>query len=937
MRFQSRSASGPELDLAIRWVERPPSGVEVLAPRAWTIPQIEAWLDWADALPSGFPSAGLPEALGGERRGSPMLGWGLERYALRLAAWGHACSLFERPQDALAFERDLVASMAAGEAAPGRALGPDPGAPLPISSPELAAQMRARLVELRSHRAAEEAAPVLAARLQAAMDAVARCEGDRDACADPRHNAALARAARAAREAGVSDSLLAVAIGLARAGETDWPAPTPQALPAPPPLIAICEPEGLTASGSGARDAALASWESGGLIYAFAPDQAAAVRHALLAPVAALSAPAFWRDGEFDAEGFAAAARLWTIALDLELTASGVCGELEERRPLGLAVAGLGELLVRQGLAYGSPEGRAAAAAVQALADAASMAASAELAAALGAYPAHDRERASIETRIQAQARACAEIGGPAAADTARRLYARVAKAVGGVGLRNCQTTILTSDPELELRLGGLPLGAAPWPGAITEIELVDDGLRALSGAAIEGLERLGVDVAAAEAHARGSGLLAEAPGLGRAALQAKGFTSHEIGKVEAALATGAALELAFSPGLLGEGFVRDVLGATPEAVSAAGFDLLTFAGFSADEIEAARAHVRRSASFSAFPGLASGQAEVFLAPDELPRTAQLAMSSALGAFAGAAELTPFALEPGATPDAVMELTARAAEAGLGAVRIGPVPACLDLDLPAVEEEARRRPETAPAPAPIVTERIVERFIERGPARRKLPDRRKGYIQKAAVGGHKVYLHTGEYDDGELGEIFIDMHKEGAAFRSLMNNFAIALSIGLQYGVPLEEFVEAFVFTRFEPAGPVTGNDSIRSASSILDYIFRELAVSYLDRQDLANADPDELHADSLGHAMSEDAEADEQAPLPASRFISKGFSRGAAGDNLIVLPIGQRRSGKHVATGGESPDVCPECGELALAHEGGRLVCHACGSPAGLGRPNAS
>ena len=142
--------------------------------------------------------------------------------------------------------------------------------------------------------------------------------------------------------------------------------------------------------------------------------------------------------------------------------------------------------------------------------------------------------------------------------------------------------------------------------------------------------------------------------------------------------------------------------------------------------------------------------------------------------------------------------------------------------------------------APVVTERIVEKIIEkvRAQERERLPHRRKSYTQKAIVGGHKVYLHTGEYEDGRLGEIFIDMHKEGAAFRSLMNNFAIAISIGLQYGVPLEEFVEAFTFTRFEPAGLVIGNDSIKNATSVLDYIFRELAVSYLGRNDLAHVVP---------------------------------------------------------------------------------------------------
>ncbi len=159
----------------------------------------------------------------------------------------------------------------------------------------------------------------------------------------------------------------------------------------------------------------------------------------------------------------------------------------------------------------------------------------------------------------------------------------------------------------------------------------------------------------------------------------------------------------------------------------------------------------------------------------------------------------------------------------------------------------------SPARAAQVAERIVERIVHQVVREReKLPNRRKSYIQKAAVGGHKVYLHTGEYEDGRLGEIFIDMHKEGAAFRSLMNNFAIAISLGLQYGVPLEEYVDAFTFTRFEPAGPVQGNDAIKYATSILDYVFRELAVSYLGRNDLAHVSPEDIGHDVLGKGEHE-------------------------------------------------------------------------------------
>jgi len=174
----------------------------------------------------------------------------------------------------------------------------------------------------------------------------------------------------------------------------------------------------------------------------------------------------------------------------------------------------------------------------------------------------------------------------------------------------------------------------------------------------------------------------------------------------------------------------------------------------------------------------------------------------------------------------------------------------------------------AAARASALAEKVVEKVVERIVVmreRERMPDRRKGYTQKAVVGGHKVYLRTGEYDDGRLGEIFIDMHKEGAALRSLLNNFAIAVSLGLQYGVPLDEYVDAFTFTRFEPAGPVQGNDSIKYATSILDYVFRELAVSYMSRFDLAHVDPNESGFDALGKGVEEGKEPD---PSHSTRYV---------------------------------------------------------------------
>jgi ribonucleoside-diphosphate reductase alpha chain len=181
-----------------------------------------------------------------------------------------------------------------------------------------------------------------------------------------------------------------------------------------------------------------------------------------------------------------------------------------------------------------------------------------------------------------------------------------------------------------------------------------------------------------------------------------------------------------------------------------------------------------------------------------------------------------------------------------------------------------------------ISEKVVERLVERIVVmreREKMPDRRKGYTQKAVVGGHKVYLRTGEYDDGRIGEIFIDMHKEGAALRSFINNFAIAVSLGLQYGVPLEEYVDAFTFTRFEPAGPVQGNDSIKYATSILDYVFRELAVSYMSRFDLAHVDPSESNFDAMGKGVEEGKQPEQ----PNNKYLSKGLTRSRT-DNLVVM-----------------------------------------------------
>jgi ribonucleoside-diphosphate reductase alpha chain len=924
MRFEDRFAGIPDGESAIepRRIERANAVDEVVAPADWTSARIEAWLDWAAESPLDLPDdlgAGLGEI---EPALAALLNGGPAAYAQRLAAAGLASGVFDTPVAASRFRDELLASLATGVAAPARPAADGREAVIvELSAMELDKALQAHLGEHRRAAALTGAADAAAERLQAVMDAVARCQGDAAACADVTRNLALGRAARAARDAGLADSLIAQAIALARAGEARWSA-APAHAQGPAPLVIDAERE-LVASGyPAAARVAAAGWESGQIILAFDPRDAEAADRARLAPRAAIDVGRFWDGEALDIDGLAAAVRLWTVALELSLIAGPASDGLAEAgRPLGLTLAGVAEWLVAQGLAYDSDAARTAAAELQALVGAASLMASADLAARLGPYPEYQGDREARLAAIKARAAACGKAT-PAGAK-AGKLYAEALKTAGRCGLRNAETTALTADAELSLRLGGVSVGPGPWRGPFSAMETADgEVVRIVSDAAVAGLLTIGADVDTAMLALVGARDLETAPRISHAALRERGFTDHELAAVQAALPFARDLRAAFAPAVLGEGFVRDVLGAPAAALTDPRLDVLALAGFSPADIAAAEVHAFGGAGLEPqAAALLAGEAEIGVA-------AVMAMTAAMERFACAPALAPLTLAWSDDPPAAARLQAAAARAGLRAVRLAraPAPADFALDLPPAAEEPPRRP--PPATASVVTERVVEKIIERERTRRRLPDRRKGYIQKAAVGGHKVYLHTGEYDDGELGELFIDMHKEGAAFRSLMNNFAIAVSIGLQYGVPLDEFVDAFVFTRFEPAGPVTGNDSIRSATSILDYIFRELAVSYLDRRDLSNADPDEFNADGLGRGMADGAVPGEEAaePLPASKFISKGFSRGAAPDNLVFLPTGPR-SRKVDPEADAKHDVCPACGDLSLVRRAGRLYCETCGA----------
>ena len=786
--------------------------VDVQAPVHFTNAQAEAWIDWAG--------------------GQTDLVAAIQSYAYELASKAQAKGLTKDLRARTRFREAIADAMQAGAIA----LSP---AKSPLKILASGAGDLDRLTA--AHRGREAACAAVAqveARLQTVMDAVLRCEGAAEACADPKRNASLARAAEAARASGVADATILEAIALANSGEDAWTCTAPAPSPATPVLVA------KDASSSLIR----AAWTTGRVIAARSFRDAEQISEAASFPVAGLELMGLWRNGTFDDAAFVSRVRLAVTAL-----------AADSDGPLLLALAGIGDWLVAHGFDYDSDDARQA---VKNLFVAAR----------------HAVEDLDLDVRLG-----------------------------------------LVSDPELALRLAA-PLDASPWQGPTTLAETSDgEVVRVLSEAAVLGLKALDVDLNSVVAAVLGHRSLDEAPGINLKSLAAAGFTDLEIGAVLAELPFVRNLAAAFSPAIVGTGFLRDVLGATSEQLDDPALDVLTLAGFPSDTISRAEAHILGASSLALCEILSDGQRRVFRNKAETAGDAYAAMLGALGTVLDVPPVLEIVVPWSADPATVGRVLAEN-DLAIRVRRAGP-DASLALDIPVMPDLTVR----ASAPAPEPETRVIERIVERDRTRRKLPDRRKGYIQKASVGGHKVYLHTGEYDDGELGEIFIDMHKEGAAFRSLMNNFAVSISIGLQHGVPLEDFVDAFVFTRFEPAGPVTGNDTVKSATSILDYIFRELGISYLGRDDLGNADPGELNADGLGHGKADGITAEE--PQPASRFISRGFARGAAPDNLVFLPSANRGSGPAAMRAAE---VCAACGDMAVVRKGQAMICETCGTRVG-------
>ncbi|GKY88962.1 vitamin B12-dependent ribonucleotide reductase [Sinisalibacter aestuarii] len=741
----------------------------------------------------------------------------------------------------------------------------------------------------------------------------------------------------------------------------------------------------------------------------------------------------FLEGGEFQAEDYMHATRLWTITLEIsvmmaQFPSKEIAQLSYDFRTLGLGYANVGGLLMNMGYGYDSKEGRALTGALTAIMTGTAYATSAEMAGELGAFDGYARNAQHMLRVIRNHRTAAygAEEGydsltvKPVALDHTncpdRKLVDLAmgcwdeALALGEAhGYRNAQVSVIAPTGTIGLVMDCDTTGIEPDFALVKFKKLAGGGyFKIINRSVPAGLEALGYSSSQIEeiiAYAVGHGTLGNAPGINTATLMQKGFGEAEIEKIESSLKGAFDIRFLFNQWTLGEDFCKQSLGLTDEQLNDPSFDMLRHLGFTRADIEAANDHAIGTGTTEGAPHLKEEHYNVFDTANPSGRKGRRTLStdSHIYMMAAAQSFISGAISKTVNMpnDATIEDCQKAYELSWslgvkanalyrdGSKLSQPLASALVEDDEEAEEVLATG--TPHQKAEVLAEKIVEKVIIKEVARagrEKLPERRKGYTQKAVVGGHKVYLRTGEYKDGALGEIFIDMHKEGAGFRAMMNNFAIAVSVGLQYGVPLEEFVDAFTFTKFEPAGMVQGNDTIKNATSILDYIFRELAVSYLDRTDLAHVKPEGSTFDDLGRGEEEGvSNIKEMSETAASRSLevlkqisSTGYLRKRLPQELVVLQGGAQGSAGFAAadpeealhtlvpetadglaggtmlkstgtTGstalssgtvttvdarikarmqGYEGDPCPECGNYTLVRNGTCLKCNTCGGTTG-------
>ena len=684
--------------------------------------------------------------------------------------------------------------------------------------------------------------------------------------------------------------------------------------------------------------------------------------------LASLNLMKYFKDescSEFDVESIRHASRLWTTVLEISvLMAQFPSKEIAELsfvfRTLGLGYANIGAALMVQGVPYDSEDGCAIAGALTCILHMKSYATSAELSKELGAFEGYERNKHHMLKVIRNHRRAAYNVSESEYEDLtitpkgidkeicpgyllkAAQKDADDAVNLGEkYGYRNAQVTVIAPTGTIGLVMDCDTTGIEPDFALVKFKKLAGGGYFKIINLSVPlALKNLGYGKNEIEDiinYAKGTGSLKGSPYINERSLGDLGFTGEKLAAIEEALPGSFDIKFAFNHWNLGEDFCKNVLNITEAQLSDFNFDMLRFLGFSKEQIQAANDYICGTMTVEGAPHIKDEHLPVFDCANKCGRigtryisaAGHINMMAAAQPFISGAISKTINLPNEATvedfKDAYMISWQKMLKANAlyrdGSKLSQPLNSMSDV----LDELDEEDDETLAAQEMVIktAEKIIHKYVAR---RQKLPFRRSGYTQKVKIGGQSVYLRTGEYENGQLGEIFIDMHREGAAFRSLMNCFAIAISLGLQHGVPLEEFVDAFVFTKFEPSGMVNGSPHVRMTTSIIDYIFRELAVTYLERDDLAHVAPEDILTRKLKPSEEQDLadEVEKKTIIKESKKVIEGVAVTKASAKGTDTDYDRAKQL------GYTGDSCPECGSMTMIRNGTCLKCMTCGSTTG-------
>lgn len=674
--------------------------------------------------------------------------------------------------------------------------------------------------------------------------------------------------------------------------------------------------------------------------------------------------------GSFLVDDFRHATKTWTMVLEISVLMaqfpSKRIAELSyEFRTLGLGYANLGTILMTAGIPYDSPQGLAIAGAISALMTGESYSTSAEMAKELGAFPGFKRNRDAMlrvmrNHRRAAYNAAADEYDGltvfpvgiqaelcpdTSLVDAARNAWDTAVRLGEEYGYRNAQTTVIAPTGTIGLVMDCDTTGIEPDFAIVKFKKLAGGGyFKIVNQSVSQALAKLGYsasEIDTIEKYSKGHGTLVGCPHINRQTLKDKGFTNDIVDGIERQLDTVFDIKFAFNKWTLGEEFCKTVLGFNDEQLDDYSFPFLEALGFSKQQIEVANEYICGTMTIEGAPYLREEHLSIFDCANKcgtkgkryIDYMAHVRMMAAVQPFISGAISKTVNMPAEASIEDVASVYMESWKLGVKANALyrdgsklsqplnSTTAGVMDEILMLGDEETL---DETKGPKEVQTQ-IIEKVYHRA-QRRRLPKKRTGHIREGYVGGHKVFLRTGEFEDGTLGEIFIDMYKEGASFKGLLNCFAVLASKALQYGMPLEELVETFTFTRFEPAGIVEGHEAIKNATSILDYVFRSIGYDYLKRNDF-------VHVKAVDEVPLE-------LPTPSSSAIKNPVNTVHTMPTELAFAEAKPQNGNtgngasskivEAKAKGYTGEQCLNCGSMRVKRNGSCTVCDDCGTTTG-------